>query len=102
MKRQLESDEADKRISTAALRLARSFTANIEGGSSTRLYINVNNPSVQRLLQARHQSHPQVNDAAGLLRSIKVILAGAEAPSGAGDLGAALARVGKVLDLLLA
>lgn len=102
MKRQLESDEADKRISTAALRLARSFTANIEGGSAIRLYINVNNPSVQRLLQARHQSHPQVNDAAGLLRSIKVILAGAEAPSGAGDLGAALARVGKVLELLLA
>lgn len=101
LKRQLESDEADKRISVAALRLARSFTAHIEGGSSTRLYINLDNPAVRQLLEAHRRGHPQAAEAAGLLRSMKVIMAGGDA-AGGGDLNTALARIGKVLGWLLA
>ena len=101
LKRQLESDEADKRISVAALRLARSFTSTIEGGAVARLYVNVENPAVRLLLEAHKKGHPQAVDAAGLLRSLKVIMAGSEALPGVGDLSTALARVSKVLALLL-
>ncbi len=104
LKRQLESDEADKRISVAALRLARSFTAGIEGGATAKLYVNVDNPAVGQLLEARRRGHAQADDAAGLLRSVKVIMAGGDtaAPGASGDLNAALARIGKVLGWLLA
>ncbi len=100
LKRQLESDEADKRISSAALRLARSFTSQIEGGALTRLYINIDNPAVRLLLDAHAQGHPQAAAAAGLLRALKTIMAGSEAASG-GDLHAALVRISDVLGLLL-
>ncbi len=104
LKRQLESDEADKRISVAALRLARSFTAGIEGGANARLYVNVDNPAIRQLLDAHRRGQPRADDAAGLLRSVKVIMASGDAATGAGagDLNAALARIGQALGWLLA
>lgn len=102
LKRQLASDEADKRISVAALRLARSFTQHLEGGTTTRLYVNVDNPAVRQLLEAHRLGHAQADVAAGLLRSLKIIMAGGDAAPGSGDLNSALARVGQVLSLLLA
>ncbi len=101
LKKKLESDEADKRISVAALQLVRSFTAGIDGSTTARLYVNLDNPGVRRLLEAWRAGHPLADEAAGLLRALKVVMAGGENPSGAGDLNGALARVGKVLGRLL-
>lgn len=52
MKARIESDEADKRIGSAALGLARLFTATISERPEARLYVNVDSPVVQRLIAA--------------------------------------------------
>ncbi|KAF1055477.1 MAG: hypothetical protein GAK43_00272 [Stenotrophomonas maltophilia] len=67
--------ENDKRVSMAALRLARQFTARIASRAPSRLYLNLDNPAVQALLQAQRSGHPQAASAAGLLRSLKIIVA---------------------------
>ena len=74
LKRRLEDDENNKRVSTAALRLARQFTARIAARSPTRLYLNLDNAAVQALLAAMRAGHPQAAAAARLLRSVKVII----------------------------
>ncbi|QII28296.1 molecular chaperone HtpG [Stenotrophomonas maltophilia] len=74
LKQRLEDDENDKRVSMAALRLARQFTARIEARAPSRLYLNLDNPAVQALLQAQRDGHPQAASAARLLRSLKIIV----------------------------
>jgi molecular chaperone HtpG len=74
LKQRLEDDENDKRVSMAALRLARQFTARIEARAPSRLYLNLDNPAVQALLQAQRDGHPQAAAAARLLRSLKIIV----------------------------
>ncbi len=49
LKRRIEADEADKRISTAALGLARIFTAAIVEGPPLRLHLNLDCPAIDRL-----------------------------------------------------
>jgi len=75
LKQRLEDDENDKRVSMAALRLARQFTARIESRAPSRLYLNLDNPAVQALLRAQREGHPQAEAAARLLRSLKIIVA---------------------------
>ncbi|QHB70599.1 ATP-binding protein [Stenotrophomonas sp. 364] len=74
LKRRLEDDENDKRVSMAALRLARQFTARIVARAPSRLYLNLDNPAVQALLAAMRAGNPQAASAARLLRSLKVIV----------------------------
>lgn len=74
LKRRLEQDENDKRVSTAALRLARQFTARIEARQTRRLYLNLDNPALQALLAAQRVGNPQAAVAARLLHSLKVIV----------------------------
>jgi len=74
LKRRLEDDENDKRVSMAALRLARQFTARIVARAPSRLYLNLDNPAVQALLAAMRAGNPQAEAAARLLRSLKVIV----------------------------
>lgn len=74
LKRRLEQDENDKRVSTAALRLARQFTARIEARQTQRLYLNLDNPALQALLDAQRAGNPQAAVAARLLRALKVIV----------------------------
>ena len=73
LKQILEQDDADKRISTAALMLARQFTSQIQKTKTSSLYINLNNPCVMQLVTAlQHQQQPAA--ALRLLKSLKVIL----------------------------
>ena len=74
LKKRLEQDEADKRISSAALRLARNYTAGIEDSSLTKLYVNLANPAVRAVIAAR-RTKKDVTSAIILLRSLKVIIA---------------------------
>lgn len=74
LKQRLEADDADRRMSTAALMLARQFTQQIEHQSLRQLYINFNNPAIKALSQ-HYKDIDKRNDAIQLLKSLKVILA---------------------------
>jgi len=51
VKQHLEDDEADARIASGLLALARSWTATVDGPAA-KLYLNVDNGAVQRLIDA--------------------------------------------------
>jgi molecular chaperone HtpG len=53
LKARLESDEADKRISEAALGLARLFAAKLSGEVRAHLYVNLDAEPITRLLATR-------------------------------------------------
>ncbi|MEV7021686.1 ATP-binding protein [Kitasatospora sp. NPDC093558] len=103
LKARIEDDRADARIPSAALRLARAFTARTDGEVRARLYLNLSCPAVRDLLDAYRSGHTGSATAAGLLRSLKVIMAAA-GPTGSsgGDLTAALAGVGTAVSALTA
>ncbi|MFE2721268.1 ATP-binding protein [Kitasatospora sp. NPDC059327] len=102
LKARIEDDRADARIPSAALRLARAFTARSDGEVKARLYLNLACPAVQDLLAAYRGGHTGSATAAGLLRSLKVIMAAASAGSSTGDLGGALAGIGTAVSALTA
>ncbi|MGW4892616.1 ATP-binding protein [Kitasatospora sp. NPDC004240] len=119
LKARIEDDQADARIPSAALRLARAFTARTDGEVRARLYLNLACPAVLDLLAAYRSGHTGSATAAGLLRSLKVIMAAASAGStatapggsggragddgaGAGELAAALAGIGTAVSALTA
>ncbi|MBD0690431.1 ATP-binding protein [Streptomyces sp. CBMA123] len=102
LKARIEDDRADARIPSAALRLARAFTARTDGEVRARLYLNLDCPAVRDLLTAYRAGHTGSATAAGLLRSLKVIMAAASAGSAEGDLGAALAGIGTAVSALTA
>ncbi|MFJ9519587.1 ATP-binding protein [Kitasatospora sp. NPDC101801] len=101
LKERIENDQAGARIPSAALQLARAFTARTDGTVKARLYLNLTAPAVQQLLAAYRAGHTGSATAAGLLRSLKVIMAAA-AGSAAGDLAAALGGVGTAVAALTA
>lgn len=76
LKKRLEADEADKKMSQAALRLARLFTQRIESGSDQKLYLNLNNSAVKQLLEAIESNPVQAERAAPLLKALKVLMSG--------------------------
>ncbi|PYC87949.1 molecular chaperone HtpG [Streptomyces tateyamensis] len=102
LKARIEDDQADARIPSAALRLARAFTARTDGSVKARLYLNTASPAVRDLLGAYRAGHTGAATAAGLLRSLKVIMAAAGTDQGTGDLTAALAGVGTAVAALTA
>ncbi|MFE4975200.1 ATP-binding protein [Kitasatospora sp. NPDC056651] len=102
LKARIEDDQADARIPSAALRLARAFTARTDGEVRARLYLNLASPAVQDLLTAYRAGHTGSATAAGLLRSLKVIMAAASAGPSEGDLTAALAGIGTAVSALTA
>lgn len=92
LKARLEADEADSRISGAALRLARAFTGKVEGTHPARLFLNLDSPVVQAMLDAREAGHPAAEDTARTLWALKVLLAQGQDTADS-DLGRALARL---------
>ncbi|MFC6597107.1 ATP-binding protein [Kitasatospora paranensis] len=100
LKARIEDDQADARIPSAALRLARAFTARTDGTVKARLYLNLASPAVQDLLTAYRAGHTGSATAAGLLRSLKMIMAAAGGGSADGDLTAALAGIGTAVSAL--
>ena len=75
LKQRLEEDAANKRMSTAALRLAQHFTAKIDATHLNRLYVNMDNAAIQDLLQAHRDENPQLQRAASLLKTFKLMMA---------------------------
>ncbi|MDR0440326.1 MAG: ATP-binding protein [Candidatus Accumulibacter sp.] len=101
LKRRLEEDANDKRLSFAALSLARQFVAGIDASHTARLYINLDNPAVQALLRARRTDAANLDAAARLLKAFKVI-SNARQQNGVNELAGALrdlaAAVARLLD----
>ena len=83
LKRRLEEDEKDKKLSLAALKLARQFTAKIDGAYDQHLYVNLDNPAIIALLTARNNADlnaESIASAARLLRAFKTITHSQSAP----------------------
>ncbi|HFE3291584.1 TPA: ATP-binding protein [Escherichia coli] len=100
LKQILEQDDADKRISTAALMLARQFTSQIQKTKTSSLYINLNNPCVMQLVTAL-QHHQQPAAALRLLKSLKVILCSSGNKEQQWDLHQALEDFTQVISVLI-
>lgn len=101
LKQRLEEDEADKKISQAALRLARQFTATITSTATTKLYINLNNVAIRDLLAAFHAGDSRVQQASQLLKALKIIMAGRDSQHHSLDLTKALHDITQTLQHLL-
>lgn len=67
LKRRIEQDEADKRISSAILGLARIYTERITDTASSRLYVNLDSPVIRRLLD---RDGPAEQAAARIVRAL--------------------------------
>lgn len=100
LKQILEQDDADKRISTAALMLARQFTSQIQKTKTSSLYINLNNPCIMQLVTAlQHQQQPAA--ALRLLKLLKVILCSSGNKEQHWDLHQALEDFTQVIPVLI-
>jgi molecular chaperone HtpG len=69
LKARVESDETRKRLSGAALGLARLYTARIPGSARLRLFVNLDAPVVQRLIAAP-RPHRGAEQAARMLGAL--------------------------------
>ncbi|MFS8067264.1 MAG: ATP-binding protein [Byssovorax sp.] len=79
LKQVLERDEADKKVSTAVLGMARLFTKTIDAGVEARLYVNLDAPVIQRILAAEGPAEEaRAEQAARLLRGVAGLMAGRE------------------------
>jgi molecular chaperone HtpG len=77
LKQILERDEADKKVSTAVLGMARLFTKTIDAGVEARLYVNLDTPVIQRILAAKGpEAEARAEQAARLLRGVAGLMAG--------------------------
>jgi molecular chaperone HtpG len=100
LKRLIEDDDADNRISASALRLARLYTNTIEEKPVVRLFINTDNQAIQELLAARKRQDPRAQTALVLLRSVKALLTTA-AEGKSTDLSEALNGISETIHVLL-
>lgn len=99
LKRRLESDEAKRSIGTAALRLARLYTEDIEDVAVARLYVNLECPAISGLLTAPGSRRDLALD---LLRSFVGFTAESDRRSGLIDVDQALERFSRTIAALLA
>lgn len=102
LKARLESDEADRRIASAALHLARQYTQQIKAQPANRLYLNLANPAIEALIQAIDGNPPGALDAARLLKAFKVIIAGQATGQAPSALTEALEGLALSMQVLLA
>ncbi len=101
LKKRLEEDADDRKVSLSALRLARKFTAGIDASHDHKLYVNLDNPAVTRLLRAVRDGDANAASAARLLKAFKNLLdsQGAHAPTALqGALGDLAASVERLID----
>ncbi|MDR3352298.1 MAG: ATP-binding protein [Zoogloeaceae bacterium] len=98
LKRRLEEDARDKRVSTAALSLARQFAAGIDARHAARLYLNLDNPAIVALRETRRQGG-DIRPAAQLLKAFKILGNARQQETGA-EIGNALQALSAAVALL--
>ena len=99
LKKRIEEDQEDKKISQAALRLARHFTQKIESKNPLKLYINLNNNAIQALIKNREEIAASER-ALKLLKGFKTLMAGQEMQKDL-NLNEALKNISSVIEFLL-
>jgi molecular chaperone HtpG len=72
LKARLEADEADRRIGSAVLGLARLYTDTIEDRAQARLYVNVGAPVIRKMLAAQGEKQAA---AGALLKALARLMA---------------------------
>jgi molecular chaperone HtpG len=72
LKERIESDEADKRISSALLGMARLYTQKVEGEAKGQLFVNLDSELVAKLLAT--PNHEMRKNAAKLLSSLSRLM----------------------------
>ena len=99
LKRRLEDEGADKRISKGLLSLARGFAAEIEREASATLYVNLDNPIVARVLD---KPDARARAAVTILRSTADLTARGGTEGLERDLPTALSDLSSAVMALLA
>jgi molecular chaperone HtpG len=97
LKQILERDEADRKVSTALLGMARLYTQTIDDKVEARLYVNVDAPVVRALLAADGR---RAEEAARLLRSVAGLMAGRD-DGAEHDVASSLEQLSESLLILL-
>ncbi|HET9051501.1 MAG TPA: molecular chaperone HtpG, partial [Candidatus Dormibacteraeota bacterium] len=93
LKQLIESDEADRRMASHALRLARLHTSTIGERPRIRLHVNLASPAVRAVLQARSGNPDGALRGIRLLRSVKHLVGRAGEAQGTDALPRALEDV---------
>lgn len=76
LKRRIEDDEADRRISTAVLGLARLFTAKIDDQQTATLYLNLSSPALEAALaDGADVQDPSLRALAQMIWSVAILMA---------------------------
>jgi molecular chaperone HtpG len=96
LKRRLEADDADRRMSQAVLSLARQFTKRMGARASVRMYVNAACPIISALLAAEPAARER---ALPLLRPLLALLSDSDAKA---DVEAALRAYSDALIAVLA
>ncbi len=99
LKARLEDDAAARRIGSAVLGLARTFTAGISSTSKARLFLNVDSPVVRAVLDGEGAAAEQT---AAVVLSMAVLLAGNDGGEGVLTVEGALERLSAGLHGLVA
>jgi molecular chaperone HtpG len=60
LKQKMETDDIDRRISTGVLSLARIYTNQLQSKTSAYLYVNLDSPLIQRLLETEAETQQQM------------------------------------------
>lgn len=84
IKRRLEADEADRRIASGVLSLARMYTAKIKDETESAIYVNMSSPVVHRLL-AMPGGETRANLAKLLASFVYISSSGRDADGERGD-----------------
>jgi molecular chaperone HtpG len=90
LKKRVESDEANRRMAGAALRLARMYTGSVDDTVVAKLYVNLDSPAIQGLLALKGDVE-RSRTGADLLRAIAALTAGSGEASATVDVPASLA-----------
>lgn len=95
LRERLYADDADARISSAALALARLYADRVAGAAAARVYVNLDNPAVAAVVAARLMENPRADEGTMVLRALKHVL------GGTGDLAQSLGVLNAVVERIV-
>jgi molecular chaperone HtpG len=100
LKERIESDEADKRISSAILGMARLFTEKVSGEARAQLFVNLDSPLIDKLRSA-DVDPARRREVAALLRAMSRLMSSHRDAAAEVDLAATLRAYSQALAALL-
>ncbi|HAP78226.1 MAG TPA: molecular chaperone HtpG [Acidimicrobiaceae bacterium] len=74
LRKRLDDDEADARISAMALAMARLYTDRLKDRAAARVYVNLDNPALAAVVAAHMMENPRAEEGAMVLRALKNVI----------------------------